>query len=597
MSEQANNRRGAGWLGVGTLTAAEAGPWTESNLERAVRGGPMGDDVLSAGKNGRDPDSEAKIHALALDVARAGICTYAEARAHVEAMLARRMERLDAGQVREAFERAVGPCPTPDEADRLYGRGSDLALRIRAAWEVSPRGADGAILAPEMVTERTGPASKRPSPAQGQVWLPPPSVGWAETDGTLTLDRLLPGDDGGLSRIRWTNGATCAASMVTAPGGGWTCIGVATPHGRVMVGDGFAGHGPGAPDAEVVAIGTGDSVLLRSPNGWEAWVNAVRMADPRGGQRTSYAPARAGERFRAGGGYCDDWTIDAYDVGRVFDAAAYERLDPGQGGAAQGKPGAVAREDAEAVLRQMSTGIGPRYVLAPTEGAAVAEPDAALRDRCITADWRRAYRAHGPDTATGAALDALAATMGVERRGTSRPSGIALDSRGNAYDVTPRTAVQPLTTASAVLGQSFPERYGPPSLTLQAPAPQLRALFDTIGRALELPATRHACSFGAGLTVTVLRDEMLFTPTATTGIGTADLAGDARALCALRSAVSEAMATGRGSLPQWGAKGPCVEVQREGGAAVADVAHEASEAPRYTPSEGGAGAWRWETGK
>ena len=90
---------------------------------------------------------------------------------------------------------------------------------------------------------------------------------------------------------------------------------------------------------------------------------------------------------------------------------------------------------------------------------------------------------------------------------------------------------------------------------------------------------------------------MLFTPTATTGIGTADLAGDARALCALRSAVSEAMATGRGSLPQWGAKGPCVEVQREGGAAVADVAHEASEAPRYTPSEGGAGAWRWETGK
>ena len=48
MSEQANNRRGAGWLGVGTLTAAEVnalsaahgqGPWTESNRERAARGG------------------------------------------------------------------------------------------------------------------------------------------------------------------------------------------------------------------------------------------------------------------------------------------------------------------------------------------------------------------------------------------------------------------------------------------------------------------------------------------------------------------------------------------------------------------------------
>jgi hypothetical protein len=247
MSEQANNRRGAGWLGVGTLTAAEvnalsaamAGPGTESNRERAGRGGPMGDDVLSAGKNGRDPDSEAKIHALALDVARAGICTYAEARAHVEAMLAPRMERLGAAQVREVFERvagvdhARGPDFTalrrihagPD--GRRHAIPLDATNGIRAwlvesqmgstagapcagtitigigysAREVAVCTGDSPRMAGEMVERAcadyvAGRAMAEPcsvpAPAPGQVWLPPPSVGWAEPDGTRRTSSTRP---------------------------------------------------------------------------------------------------------------------------------------------------------------------------------------------------------------------------------------------------------------------------------------------------------------------------------------------------------------------------------------------------------------------
>jgi len=291
------------------------------------------------------------------------------------------------------------------------------------------------------------------------------------------------------------------------------------------------------------------------------------------GQRTRYAPARAGESYRHRPSR-HVYAVSEVRSGRAFlsgegpinsiaenpDHAQWERLDPGQGiqrgtlahavelandvhaewaralgsHAPQGKLGAVEREDAEAVLRQMSTGIGPRYVLAPTE---------------------------------------LLAAMSIRRA--------------------PREPVRVEVPIDAAMREESAAKLGATTLTLQAPAAHLRALFDAIGRAVE-GSEPHGTIVG-GVAVLVQRDEMLFTPTYSTGVGSLVLAGDARALCALRAAVATAMANGAATIAQWGAKGPRVEVRREGGAAMrATTASEPSEAPRYQPDAGGAGAWRWE---
>ena len=460
---------------------------------------------------------------------------------------------LDAGQVREVFGRVVGA------VDRASGPG----FSARSVVAILPDGTRRAVAVPSQADLDAARAQReQPAPAPGQVWLPPPSAAapsWVDADGTVTI---ASDDTLGVPGLLWlVHGGAIDVSDLR----GWACVGVATPHGRVMVGDGFAA--PSGIQVEVMGVGPDDLLVWgsREPHRERFTPGHTEAATLLGWTRTRYAPARAGERFRAGGGYCDDWTIDAYDVGRVFDAAAYERLDPGQGA-------------------------GPRVY-------------AALKVSVNGRELRDVTEAHGLDTATGAALDALAATMGIERRAAVQPSGTVgpaiytlpdLANQARTLTLAPGSRLTPLGDGRTYRIEPEPER---PALTLQAPASDLRALFDAIGRALELPATRHVCAFGEGLTVTVLRDEMLFTPTAQTCLGTADLAADARGLQALRAALQDAMAHGAASLPQWGAKGPCVEVQREGGAAVADVAHEASEAPRYTPSEGGAGAWRWETGK
>ena len=133
----------------------------------------------------------------------------------------------------------------------------------------------------------------------------------------------------------------------------------------------------------------------------------------------------------------------------------------------------------------------------------------------------------------------------------------------------------------------------PSTLTLQAPARDLRALADAVGRALESTGPHHAPF--SGYIVRVQRDELLFTPTYSTGSG-ASLAGDTRALAALRRVLLDAMASDDGwaTLAQWGAKGPRVEVRREGPPMAATVPTEASPAPHYSPDVGGgADAWRW----
>jgi hypothetical protein len=130
------------------------------------------------------------------------------------------------------------------------------------------------------------------------------------------------------------------------------------------------------------------------------------------------------------------------------------------------------------------------------------------------------------------------------------------------------------------------------TLTLSGPARDLRALADAVGRALESAEPHHATF--AGYIVLVQRDELLFTPTYSTGSG-ASLAGDTRALAALRRCLLDAMVSddGRATLAQWGAKGPALVVRREYRLEPA-VPPAADPSPtRYDGANGGADQWRW----
>lgn len=530
------------------------------------------------------------------------------------------------------------------EAERLYGRGSEMALRVRAAWEASERG-----VAPEMVigidhankpdfTGRTrmtvredadgvrrwealppmtwngvpvpfgrvdavrAAAAPQPDPAPGQVWLPPPgdyTPGQLDADGTLTIAVA----DGDTLRFGGRQANARIGTKALRNGGGWTCIGVATPHGRVMVGDGFQ-TGAGYPVTISAVSPNPASVIVRWADGGEVCNRADAIV---GWTRTRYAPARAGERYRhrAEGRTVqiwqpdrspmllreeDGWALYALPTGGRLDPAQWERLDA--------CTVATNREAVTETLREMTYGIGPRYVLAP-DGVADAETDVALRDRCITADWRRAAKAPGLDTATGAALDAIAARMGIERRAAVEPSGVATDALGRelAFDYGGNIKGPPSVDMtvdhprcrSVLVGTVDPGA----TLTLTGPARDLRALADAVGRALESDGPHHAPF--SGYIVRVQRDELLFSPTYSTGSG-APLAGDTRALAALRRCLLDAMASddGRATLAQWGAKGPRVEVRRDGRRHRRTLPPEASPAPRYSPDVGGgADAWRW----
>jgi len=443
------------------------------------------------------------------------------------------------------------------------------------------------------------------------VWLPPLSAsghppGWVDIDGTVTIADSPATAVDGLYRL--TRGGTVTAEVLQRG----QCIGVVTPHGRVMVGDGWRR----APDHEftVTAIASEDGepwIKVRYAGGQQDHdFDARNLWDCDGYTRTRYAPARAGERYRAVVGrtvatvcqadttrtalrFAGDNGPPAMDreAGWAGDPAQWERLD---GGALDAPPvGSSIR------IKRPASVVEAEHARAV--GAADAESDVALRDRCITADWRRAAKAPGLDTAKGAALDAIAAGMGIERRPSVEP---AFDYGGNikgppSVDMT----VDHPRCRSVLVGTVDPGA----TLTLTGPARDLRALADAVGRALE-SAEPVAITFN-GAAITVARDEMLFTPTHVTGFAptAADqplipfgaLAGDTRALAALRRCLLDAMASddGRATLAQWGAKGPALVVRREGGGEPSMVAAEAVEATRYDGANGGADQWRWEVGE
>jgi len=478
-----------------------------------------------------------------------------------------------------------GEIRTPEDADRLFGVGFGLGRWMRE---------NAGAAAIDVLPAPTAPAL--PAPAPGQVWVPPAGE-WADrfvdADGTVTVATA----DG--TAVRFVGGGGCADVDMDGPANGWRCVGVATEHGRVMVGDGF--RASSGIQVEVTGVGPGDLLVRGSqePTRERFTPGHAEAATLLGWTRTRYAPARAGERYReretsavlvvvpaSGRTNRGEYAIAE---GEQADPAQWERLD---GGALDAPPvGSSIR------IKRPASVVEAEHARAV--GAADAESDVALRDRCITADWRRAAKAPGLDTAKGAALDAIAARMGIERRAAVEPSGVATDALGRelAFDYGGNIKGPPSVDMtvdhprcrSVLVGTVDPGA----TLTLTGPARDLRALADAIGRALESDGPHHAPF--SGYIVRVQRDELLFSPTYSTGSG-APLAGDTRALAALRRCLLDAMASddGRATLAQWGAKGPRVEVRRDGRRHRRTLPPEASPAPRYSPDVGGgADAWRW----
>lgn len=307
----------------------------ESNRERAKRGGPMGGDALSVYLDGH------KIAGAPMDRVEVGVD-----HASGPDFTATQRVIVDPNGTRHAVTLAASPGIRAWLAEAQTGSTQGAPMPGTVTIGNGPHQRAVAVCtgdSPRMVGEqidkecsawmRTGRTSRampvdeeQPDPAPGQVWLPPEGVMPTDPDGTLTIaDVALPALRADTPYLHWTNGNGCCSTWLAR---GWTCIGVATPHGRVMVGGGFAQ--PFGEPRDVAAVGAGDSVLLRAANGWEHWTNARSLTDPSGQwTRTRYAPARVGERYR------DRVTGEVAAVAKPFERGErmpieqWERLDPG----------------------------------------------------------------------------------------------------------------------------------------------------------------------------------------------------------------------------------------------------------------------------
>lgn len=133
----------------------------------------------------------------------------------------------------------------------------------------------------------------QPTPAAGQVWLPP-----GVACGLLEVANV----DSGM--VNYTDGSCGIAAALADPSGGWTCVGMTTSHGRVMVGDAF--RQVEDDQAERIILAVVDSYRVRV--GFEDGSATVDVSasifvvplgrGEKGYHRTRYAPARAGERYR-----------------------------------------------------------------------------------------------------------------------------------------------------------------------------------------------------------------------------------------------------------------------------------------------------------
>lgn len=630
---QAN--KGDGWT-LDISKARSGGPGTESNRARAARGG-HGPDVLSVYLDGQriagapmglsgpffDPADIEQARAIGVDHASGPDKTA------IAIMLYRRPDGALIARGSDGVDRVAGPgeIRTPEDADRLFGVGFGLGRWMR-------ENAGAAVFKVDDLTP-----APQPDPAPGQVWLPPPGAvpaHWRAADGTVTIAATPASDryvtiDGAPAGNEWR------AFVPNIAAEGWTCIGIATPHGRVMVGDGFRLLSNGNV-YEVSKICSGSAF-------WSGGVpTPFEVADMFAGawERARYAPARAGERYRSRQSGVTIACVKpgtqlaagehAVIEGAWADPAQWERLDAGTAPSLRDACRDGARELREVAdnLRRIgveapptlddihaafcAASLGPVetlaipsrgevtvYLPAPRDGTFERASDLDRRFRsllpastCFTVRWRES-------------VDVMALRGVAHRliRGVSAQSAADdVEERVRAVaDYAGRLRVDHPRCRSVLVGTV--ERGS--TLTLQAPARDLRALADAVGRALE-SAAPVAVTFN-GAAITVARDEMLFTPTHVTGFAPtpADqplipfgaLAGDTRALAALRRCLLDAMASddGRATLAQWGAKGPRVEVRREYRFEPAAAPAPGPSPTRYDGANGGAGQWRWEVGE
>lgn len=454
---------------------------------------------------------------------------------------------------------------TPEEADRLFGRDSERAGLARLAFRECNAdhvrvGEDGRMIAvvkqpktgiregsvsvDDMAAQfkRLASPEANPHPVPGQVWLPPPGAYHPRDqtpDGTLTVRTV------GEESVEFVEGRFVDMEVLFDVDEPWRCIGVATPRGRVMVGDGFAvgSHGT-SPVYEVEGVVDGDRVLVQGHP-----FSALRVMRDR---RTHYAPARAGERYRLRG----------HRPGLPETIVTVDSPDrPGKFRAADGTfhcmlGNSVPVDQWERLRASTSCDVEARVVLAlradrARKPADIGSDGIARRDvragEMVTMDLGGA--ATGPRVAPSSLLS-LAKSLGIEVRpeDTDATARARMETTEKGRDLL-RRFDKPWTWST--LSSAGP-------IHLSAAHADLRALHDAIGRVLESTAA-HALQFG-GHVLTVQRDEVLFSPVVVEG-PPCSITADARHLLHLRWAVERAMASGAGWAEPWG-KGQRLMVER-----------------------------------
>jgi hypothetical protein len=160
-------------------------------------------------------------------------------------------------------------------------------------------GPDGRKHAVKIPSQADLDAARNPDPAPGHVWMPPADE-WStghrspNADGTVTVKDATPPL---VSFEEYGVGSALPLRMQSGEDG-WRCLGVETPHGRVMVGDEFVTDNGWA--FTIAGIVDGDHLVRRFPDGsTDRHTRACYLLDKGStARRTRYATAREGERYR-----------------------------------------------------------------------------------------------------------------------------------------------------------------------------------------------------------------------------------------------------------------------------------------------------------
>ena len=411
----------------------------------------------------------------------------------------------------DGVDRVVGSqeIRTPEDADRLFGKGFGLG-----EWMRKNAGEARSLI---HVCDPVAPAN--PTPAVSQVWAPPegePRPGWVDVDGTVTFaeNHETPRD----GRLCLTRGGTMDARDLA----GWRCVGVATEHGRVMVGDGFAlsdGH-----RIAVIEVAHHGVVECSHSGGLAPRMDAERLATE--ATRTRYATARVGERYRCR--TSGRWIAcvetgtplnpgeHAVLAGTMVDPAQWERLDPSTASHAVAPVPQVPESDADLRARIVWVHRSGYTHSALLFGRVVAEIAATLPvmimdvETCLgrvlgspAHEWADLamsaclLHACNPLTATGVALDRLAPLWSIERRGGKAPPNVRLSFGATGGDAVAKIANEAaraftrIHDAAVAVGTRLTNPGGIPTASPEPTAEERVATAIADRRALDLGVPRR----------------------------------------------------------------------------------------------------------